>query len=505
MGACIPKEISPAPLSVDSLLSAQNSLETDSREADEMLKACLDHALQEFPREPRGLRDNATLTIHVKGRKRMEFVSGRGENKIAVCWFKRKTHYNTEICNLEVYLDRLSFSPPSLTIESLEKVKQELIKWSDATKELRACLDVAITEVGKEPSSVKNDAELTIECNGFCLDFISGKGRSHIYILFSDKLPRYRVRVASVDVYLDRLKCRAMPLTTENLLKVWKEVENLKGCTADLRACLKRALQEFNALPPQHRGNATIFIDCDGKNFKMVSGHGESWISVFNILGDQHCRREVVLALGETGSSSRVTASSGGKRGKEGAAFRAKRSEGRRDAEEGPSTQARRTSNKSNELMDEKMSKRWPSNVVRIEEFAANRRKGEEETTSFGGRTFSSGKWADTKLSNSSRVLERDSFLRSTILSSNKRIKLSNDVEQERELSGPLSLSGETAKEEVLVHGKSEETEKDVGPSNRSSDREKANQKNEEEAGRDPPDVLEISSDSQQGDDGPER
>ncbi|XP_042311624.1 uncharacterized protein LOC121924325 [Sceloporus undulatus] len=503
MGACIPKELPPAPLNVDSLLSAQNSLETDNRETDEMLSACLDHALRDFPREPHRLRENATLTIQVKGRKRMEFVSGRGENKIVVSWFKRKTHYNIEIVNLEVYLDRLSFSPRPLTVESLEKVKQELIKWSDATKELRACLDVAITEIEKEPPTVKNDAELTIECGGFCLDFISGKGKSHIYILFSDKQPRYRVHVPSVDVYLDRLSYRAIPLTTENLMKVWKEAENLKGCTVDLRACLKRALQEFNALSPHHRANTTIFIDCDGKNFKMVSGHGESWISIFNILGDQHCRREVVLALGEAGTSSRATGSSSGKRGKEGALFRARKSEGRRDAEEGTSNQARRTSSRPNELLDEKISKKWPTNVIKFEELASNSTKREKETTSFGAWTFSTQEKVDTGVSNSFRVLERDSSLKSKEQSSSKKRKLSDNDGTERELTGSLSLSSETAREEVLIHGKNEETRNEMRPSNTSSDTEEEEEGLEE--GQDPPDVLQMSSDSRQGDDGPER
>ncbi|XP_053154937.1 uncharacterized protein LOC128346075 [Hemicordylus capensis] len=495
MGACIPKHRPPTPLSVDNLLSVQKSLETGHRGSDEMLRACLDHALQEFPYEPRCLQDNATLTVQVKGRKRMEFVSGGGENKIVVSWLKRKTRYNIEVSNLEVYLDRLCIAPPPLTPESLEKVKQELARWDDATKELRACLDVAITELEKEPPSVKSNAALTIECGSSCLDFVSGKGKSHIYVVFSDRQPRYRVSVSCVDVYLDRLSCRAMPLSAENLLKVWKETEGMKGCTVDLRACLKRALQEFNALSPRHRANATIFIDCDGKNFKMVSGQGESWISIFNIIGDQHCRREVVLALGETGSSSRGTGPSTGRRGKERPSFRVRRSEGRRNAEEGPSSQSRRTANRPKGLSNGKRFKRVSCNTNEAEEGESSGRK-REEAAPFGGRTFSSGKRADTELSSCSRALGREYSLRSKVLPSGGKRKLPNGKEEEA--AGSLSISsGPAATEEVLIHVNgeppSDEMGKQMGSSNGSS----------EEEG--PPDFLEESSDRRQEDDGLKR
>nr|XP_020633249.1 uncharacterized protein LOC110069994 [Pogona vitticeps] len=490
MGACIPKQLPSTPLSVDSLLMVQKSLESGNREADEMARACLDHALREFPREPRQLQDNATLTVQVKGRERMVFVSGTGENKIAVSWLKRKTYYSVEIPNLDMYLDRLSLSPPPLTSENLQKVRQELMKWDEATKELCACLDVALLETEKEPSSVMDDAQLTIQCGGSCLDFISGKGRSHIYILYTERQPRYRVRVPCVDVYFDRLSCRPMPLTTENLLKMWKEIENLKGCTVDLRACLKRAMQEFNALSPQRRANATVFIDCDGKNFKIVSGHGESWISIFNIVGDQHCRREVVLALGDRPSSSRATRSLGGRSGKEGTSFRVRRSEGKRGAEEGPSNQARRMSNRPPELSDEKSSKRWPPDVVELKVFTSDGRKEEEETTSFGGRTLSGGRKTDTGPSSSSKAMGKEHPFGLKV--STKRRKMSGETGME--IDGPVDLPSGTATEEVYFSGKSEEMPKGEEPAHAAQD-------DDEES----PDFPEVSSSNPQGNTGPER
>ncbi|XP_028575657.2 uncharacterized protein LOC114592018 [Podarcis muralis] len=498
MGACIPKPIPPAPLSVSNLLSAKESLEIANRGSDTMLTACLDHALLEFPREPRCLQDNATLTVQVRGRKRMEFVSGGGENKIVISWSKKKTRYNIEVSSLEVYLDRLSLCPAPLTSENLEKVRQELLKWGDVTKDLRACLDLAITEIEKEPPTVKSNAELTIECEGSCLDFISGKGKSRIHILFSDRQPRYRVRVTCMDIYVDRLNSRAVPLTSENLLKVWKETEGLKGCTVDLRACLKRALQEFNALTPRHRANATIFIDCDGKNFKMVSGHGDSWISVFNVVGDQHCRREVVLALAD----SRVTGPTSAKQGKEGPSVWMRKQEGRRGAEEGPSNQARRT---FKVLSNGKRSKRGgPPNVIALEEFASSTWKWEEETTSsFAGRTFTREKRADTGLSKSSRTPGRECSLKSKALSTSGKRKRSGERDgKEGEHAGWQSLPSGTATEEVLIHGHREEAGKEMErTSNGSSEDEDEDEDDEEE----PPGVLEESSDSRQADDGPER
>lgn len=464
MGACIPSHRPPTPLSVDNLLSVQKSLGTGQQGSDEMLRACLEHALREFPHEPRRLQDNATLTVQIKGRKRMEFVSGGGENKIVVSWLKRKTCYNIEISSLEVYLDRLSASPPPLTTEILEKVRQDLARWDEATKELCSCLDVVLTEIAKEPSSLKNNAELTIECGNLCLDFISGKGRSHIYVLFTDKQPRYRVQVSCVDVYLDRLNCREMPLSAVNLLKMWKEIEGMKGCTVDLRACLKRALQEFNALSPRHRTNATVFIDCDGKNFKLVSGQGENWISIFNIIGDEHCHREVVLALGETGSSSRVAGPAGGRRGKDGPSFRIRRSEGRRGAEEGSSNLARRSINRPKGLISYSVSEG--------EEGASSSRKKEEKTP-FGERTFSNEKRADTGLSSCSRTLGREHSLRTKVLSTGGKRKLSDKGHGKERISAePLSDISST--EEVLIHVEgeafSEDTGKQAGPSNESSD-----------------------------------
>nr|XP_028575657.1 uncharacterized protein LOC114592018 [Podarcis muralis]XP_028575658.1 uncharacterized protein LOC114592018 [Podarcis muralis] len=500
MGACIPKPIPPAPLSVSNLLSAKESLEIANRGSDTMLTACLDHALLEFPREPRCLQDNATLTVQVRGRKRMEFVSGGGENKIVISWSKKKTRYNIEVSSLEVYLDRLSLCPAPLTSENLEKVRQELLKWGDVTKDLRACLDLAITEIEKEPPSVKSNAELTIECEGSCLDFISGKGKSRIHILFSDRQPRYRVRVTCMDIYVDRLNSRAVPLTSENLLKVWKETEGLKGCTVDLRACLKRALQEFNALTPRHRANATIFIDCDGKNFKMVSGHGDSWISVFNVVGDQHCRREVVLALADSGSSGRVTGPTSAKQGKEGPSVWMRKLEGRRGAEEGPSNQARRT---FKVLSNGKRSKRGgPPNVIALEEFASSTWKWEEETTSsFAGRTFSREKRADTGLSKSSRAPGRECSLKSKALSTSGKRKRSGERDgKEGEHAGWQSLPSGTATEEVLIHGHREEDRKEMEPTSNGSSEDEDDDEEEE-----PPGVLEESSDSRQADDGPER
>lgn len=486
MGACIPNHRPPTPLSVDNLVSVQKSLETGQQGSDEMLRACLDHALREFPHEPRCLQDNATLTVQVKGRKKMEFVSGGGENKIVVSWMKRKTCYNLEISSLDVYLDRLSASPPPLTPENLEKVRQELARWDESTRELRACLDLAITEIAKEPSSLKNNAELTIECGSLCLDFISGKGRSHLYVLFADKQPRYRVRVSSVNVYLDRLSSREMPLTAANLLKMWKETEGMKGCTIDLRACLKRALQEYNALSPRHRANATVFVDCDGKNFKMVSGQGENWISIFNIIGDEHCHREVVLALGDTGSSSRATGPPSGRRGKDGPSFRIRRSEGRRSAEEGPSNLARRTVNRPKGQIS--------SSVTKGEEGASSSRN-KEEKTQFGGRTFSNGKRADAGLS-SSRTLGREYSLRSKVLASGGKRKLPN----EKEGKGPELVESQPNRaintEEVLIHVEGEvfreEMSKQEGPSSESPEGMS-------------PDVLEETSGSWQPEEGPQR
>ncbi|XP_053235204.1 uncharacterized protein LOC128409043 [Podarcis raffonei] len=500
MGACIPKPIPPAPLSVSNLLSAKESLEIANRGSDTMLTACLDHALLEFPREPRCLQDNATLTVQVRGRKRMEFVSGGGENKIVISWSKKKTRYNIEVSSLEVYLDRLSLCPAPLTSENLEKVRQELLKWGDVTKDLRACLDLAITEIEKEPPSVKSNAELTIECEGSCLDFISGKGKSRIHILFSNRQPRYRVRVTCMDIYVDRLNSRAVPLTSENLLKVWKETEGLKGCTVDLRACLKRALQEFNALTPRHRANATIFIDCDGKNFKMVSGHGDSWISVFNVVGDQHCRREVVLALADSGSSGRVTGPTSAKQGKEGPSVWMRKLEGRRGAEEGPSNQARRT---FKVLSNGKRSKRGgPPNVIALEEFASSTWKWEEETTSsFAGRTFSREKRADMGLSKSSRAPGRECSLKSKALSTSGKRKRSDVRDgKEGEHAGWQSFPSGTATEEVLIHGHKEEAGKEMEPTSNGPSEDEDDDDEEE-----PPGVLEESSDSRQADDGPER
>uniref|UniRef100_A0ACB8EHD3 Uncharacterized protein n=1 Tax=Sphaerodactylus townsendi TaxID=933632 RepID=A0ACB8EHD3_9SAUR len=439
-----------------------------------MLRACLDHALQKFPREPRCLQENATLTVQVAGKKRMEFVSGRGENKIIVSWLKRKTRYNIEVSNLEVYLDRLSQCPAPLTPGSLEKVKQELAKWEDATKELCSCLEVAITEIDKEPPSVKCNAELTVECGTSCLDFVSGKGKSHIHVAFSNRQPQYRVRVPCVDVYLDRLSSRALPLTSENLLKVWKEMEGMKGCTVDLRACLKRALQEFNALSPRHRANATVFIDCDGKSLRMFSGQGESWISIINIIGDQHCRREVVLALGEIGSSSSKPGSSTGKRGKEGPLFRVRRLEGWRNAEEGPSSSARRPASRPKGLPNGKRSKLTSSSRADAEEGASESRKKEEETSSVG-RTISTGKRMDTGVPHGPRALGMECSLRSKGLSPSGKWKLPNERNGKgKQPATSLSLLKRTAEEEMLIHGKrellSEETGKEATPSNESSE-----------------------------------
>lgn len=497
MGACIPKRSSPVPLSIDSLQSVQKSLESGRRESDAMLRACLEHALQEFAHEPRCLRDNATLTVQVGGRKKMEFVSGRGENKITVSWLKRKTRYNIEVSDLEVYLDRLSLSPAPLTTRSLEKVKQELARWDDATKELCSCLDVAIMEIEKEPTSVKSNAELTVECGGSCLDFISGKGKSHIYVVFSNRQARYRVRVSSVDVYLDRLSSRAMPLTSENLLKVWKEMEGLKGCTVDLRACLKRALQEFSALSPRHRANVTIFIDCDGKTFKMTAGQGESWISVINIIGDQHCRREVVLALVEIGSPSSGLGPSTGKRGKEGPLSKGKKSEGWRSAEEGTSNLSRKTAIKPKGVSNGKQSRRTSYMNIGAEEGTSESRK-KEEGTSAVGRTKSTGKRADPGVSNCPRTLETEYSQSSKGLSTNEKQQQSTETNgKEKEPATSLCLSKRTAEEKALIHGKKELFSEETGKEATSSDG------SSEEEG--PPDLPEISLDSRQADDGPKR
>lgn len=423
----------------------------------------------------------------------MEFVSGGGENKIVVSWLRKNTRYNIEISKLEVYLDRLSLSPMPLTPENLEKVKQELARWEDVTRELCTCLDLAITEIEKEPPSVKSNAELSVECGSSSLHFIAGQGKSHIHILFSNGLPRYRVRVSCVDVYLDRLSCRAVPLTTDNLLKLWKETEGMKGCTVDLRACLKRALQEFNALSPRHRANTTIFIDCDGKSFKMVSGQGQSWISVVNIIGDQHCHRDVVLALEESGPSSAVTGSSSAKRGKEGPSLRVRKLEGRRGAEEGPSNLARRSANRSKGLSNGKRCKKGLSSGLGIQEGPSSSWKMEEET-SFAARTFSGEKRTSIQLSNCSRALEREHSLRSKApASSGKRKLASGRNGKEKEPEGPLNSSNGTTAEEGLIHGTSEELGKEMVASDGSS----------EEEG--PSNALEKSSDSRLADDGPNK
>lgn len=179
----------PQPLNVASLQKVKEGLE--SWEMGDDLRRCLNLVLQEFPKEPTSVQENARLVITI-GKIRLEFISGKGHCEISAFFKEREPHYRVEVKNWEMYRDRLPMYKEHLSIRNLERVRRKVRFLEGTPVDVRKCLNIALQKFCKEPEEVRKNGRMVIEVEGGEIELVSGKGENSIDVCSISREVCYR-------------------------------------------------------------------------------------------------------------------------------------------------------------------------------------------------------------------------------------------------------------------------------------------------------------------------
>ncbi|XP_077187310.1 uncharacterized protein LOC143834384 [Paroedura picta] len=261
-------------LSFSALLSLRNRAKRSGE-----LFSCLDLALEKLSLEPPCIRNNARLTVAANHTLK-EWISGKGGCEIVIFHSQGKPHYYTYAAEWRQYLSRLCSQSYPLSLGNLLKTRSQLCLWGSAGEAPSlACFDRAVEGFLMEPSVVKQDARMLVECEGRVVEFVSGQGSCEISVFLSaDDVPQYDVEVKSWYVFLERLRAGIVPLTLENLKMVR---DRLGRWQEDLHDCFDVAVLTFAKEPSWIQENAKLVIAASGETIELVSGKGENQVRVF--------------------------------------------------------------------------------------------------------------------------------------------------------------------------------------------------------------------------------
>ncbi|KAJ6652889.1 hypothetical protein lerEdw1_010547 [Lerista edwardsae] len=145
---------------------------------------------------------------------------------------------------------------------------------------MRDCLDKAVQDFSAEPSVVKDDARMTLQCNGTRQEFLSGNGGTRIEVVWIDGEVSYNVDEASAEVHVARLSRRPLPLSLTSVNQLLRDLASWGGLE-ELQGCLNRTSQKFREEPTAVQDNAKLVVSCGSHQVTFVSGEGQNEISVY--------------------------------------------------------------------------------------------------------------------------------------------------------------------------------------------------------------------------------
>ncbi|CAI5768035.1 Hypothetical predicted protein [Podarcis lilfordi] len=172
----------PQPLSLSNILSIRGHLHNwgSFRKGFSPL-ACFDLAVEKFCMEPDTIQKDAEMLVECGGRV-VRFVSGQETYKISVFFKQGEAKYEVHVDNWDVVMERLQTGVEALSLENLLRVKNrlKLQKW----RELRSCLDEAVSRFSQEPRCVQDNAKMLITTSNEKVVLISGKGENLITVTY---------------------------------------------------------------------------------------------------------------------------------------------------------------------------------------------------------------------------------------------------------------------------------------------------------------------------------
>ncbi|XP_061478101.1 uncharacterized protein LOC133382415 [Rhineura floridana] len=237
---------------------------------------CLNLALKQLSLEPLCIRNNTRLMI-AADHTLIEWISGKGDCEITVFYIQGKPQCHVSVATWEQYLDRLCSQPQPLSLGNLLSTRSKLRSWTFSNKALSlACFDEAVKRFSMEPSSIKQDAQMLVECDGWVVKFISGQGVCEISVFFSKGVPEYNIQVKS-EKFLERLQMGAVPLSLENLRKVRDGMEE-----GEIKSCFDLALSKFKQEPRCIQENAKMVVMGNEETLVLCSGKEENQITVIS-------------------------------------------------------------------------------------------------------------------------------------------------------------------------------------------------------------------------------
>nr|XP_020670873.1 uncharacterized protein LOC110091191 [Pogona vitticeps]XP_020670874.1 uncharacterized protein LOC110091191 [Pogona vitticeps]XP_020670875.1 uncharacterized protein LOC110091191 [Pogona vitticeps] len=187
----------------------------------------------------------------------------------------------------------VSVVPENLTLATLLAAETE----EPQGGAMRNCLEKAVQEFSEEPSIVKKNTRMILQCNGTKREFLSGKGGNLIEVVWiNEKVSYTLVHEAHPDVYLARLGRHPLPLNISSIQSVLQDVASHNG-SEELRSCLRKALAELPWEPVIVQDNAKMVVSCGGTNLAFISGKGQTEINVYR--EDPH--GEIQYAVKATG------------------------------------------------------------------------------------------------------------------------------------------------------------------------------------------------------------
>nr|XP_020667943.1 uncharacterized protein LOC110089314 [Pogona vitticeps] len=171
----------------------------------------------------------------------------------------------------------VSVVPENLTLATLLAAEME----EPQGGAMRNCLEKAAQEFSEEPSIVKKNTRMILQCNGTKREFLSGKGGNLIEVVWiNEKVSYTLVHEAHPDVHLARLGRHPFPLSLGNIFCVLQDVISYNG-SEELQSCLREALKQLPCEPLIVQDNAKMVVSCGGKSLTFISGEGQTEINVY--------------------------------------------------------------------------------------------------------------------------------------------------------------------------------------------------------------------------------
>lgn len=175
----------------------------------------------------------------------------------------------------------LSTRPEILSVENIAEVRNRLSSLGALSHSLERCLDHAMVNFSREDNSLQKNSQLIIHCKEKRLEFVSGKGGSHIEVSLVRGNPCYKVELSNFGDTVKKSPCGRLLLSVENLEKAAAEMISWREMTKGLKASLENARDHFSKEPIEVQQNCFMVVQGDGRKVELISGDGHNAIHIF--------------------------------------------------------------------------------------------------------------------------------------------------------------------------------------------------------------------------------